>query len=228
MYFCKKFIFLLYTKFMLPLPDVTKNLLIINVLMFLAQITFAPVTQYLAVYSPVYSDNFQPYQLVTYMFLHSPTSLMHIFFNMFALYSFGRDLEYSLGAKKFLLLYLFAGLAAIALHLLVQHIEYSQLAAEYGIEQVKTQIGNKSPTLGASGSVFGLLAAFGMLYPNRVIMLLIPPIPMKAKYFVLIFGALELFLGFQGSKGVAHFAHVGGAIFAALLILWWRKKGERF
>jgi len=213
---------------MLPLPDVTKNLLIINVLMFLAQLAIPQVTEYLAIYSPVYSDKFQPYQLVTYMFLHNPTSLMHIFFNMFALYSFGRDLEYSLGAKKFLVLYLSAGLAAIGLHLLVQHIEMSQWVSEYGLAQAQ-EVANKMPTLGASGSVYGLLAAFGMLYPNRMIMLLIPPIPLKAKYFVLIFGALELFLGFEGSsKGVAHFAHVGGAIFAALLILWWRKQGERF
>ncbi len=212
---------------MLPLPDVTKNLLIINVLMFLAQLAIPQVTEYLSIYSPVYSDKFQPYQLVTYMFLHSPYSLMHIFFNMFALYSFGRDLEYSLGAKKFLLLYLFAGLAAIGLHLLVQHIEMSQWVNQDGLAQVQADA--KKPTLGASGSVYGLLAAFGMLYPNRMIMLLIPPIPLKAKYFVLIFGALELFLGFEGSsKGVAHFAHVGGAVFAALLILWWRKQGERF
>ena len=213
---------------MLPLPDVTKNLIIINVLMFLAQLTIPAVTTNLAVYSPFYSDNFQPYQLVTYMFLHSPTTFMHIFFNMFALYSFGRDIEYSLGAKKFLFLYLASGIAAITLQLLVQYIEMSQWIDTYGLAQVQS-FANKSPTLGASGSVFGLLAAFGMLYPNRVITLLIPPIPMKAKYFVMIFAALELYMGVSGSqRGVAHFAHLGGAIFAAIMILIWRKRGERF
>lgn len=203
---------------MQPLPEVTKNLLIINVLMFIAQLTFPHLTQLLALHPVGYSDNFAPYQIVTYMFLHSPNMLMHIFFNMLALFMFGRDIEYALGAKRFLLFYLATGIGAGLLHLGVQHWELSQgNANSYAL------------TLGASGSIFGLLAAFGMLYPNRIVMLMFPPIPMKAKYFVLLFGIMELSLGFSGtSTGVAHFAHVGGAIVGFLMILFWRVRGERF
>lgn len=211
-----------------PLPEVTKNLLIINILMFIAQLTIEPLTYYLALYTPGFSSNFQPYQFVSYMFLHSPNNITHLFFNMLALFMFGRDIEYALGAKKFLLFYLAAGLGAGLLHSGVQYWELSQLLAENSLPAVQ-DYANRVPTLGASGSIFGLLAAFAMLYPNRMIMLLIPPIPLKAKYFVLIYGILELSMGVAGSNtGVAHFAHIGGAIVGVLMILFWRARGERF
>ncbi|MCP4439589.1 MAG: rhomboid family intramembrane serine protease [Aureispira sp.] len=205
------------------LPEVTKNLLIINVLMFLATLSFENFMYGNLSLFPVQSPDFQPYQVVTHMFMHGDG--MHIFFNMFTLFMFGPDIERAFGPKKFLIYYLGTGLGAAALHTLVQYIEISQLdpnTMAY-MQHLFT------PTVGASGAIFGLLAAFGMLYPNRMIMLLIPPIPMKAKYFVLIFGAIELYLGVSGKQpGVAHFAHLGGAIFGVLMVLFWRKRGERF
>lgn len=213
---------------MQPLPEVTKNLLIINILMFIAQITFEQLNVYLSLYTPVFASNFQPYQYLTYMFLHSPSDMTHIFFNMFALFMFGRDIEYALGPKKFLTFYLVTGIGAGLLHSGVQYYEFSQLLAEYPLAAVE-KFANSVPTLGASGSIFGLLAGFAMLYPNRVIMLLFPPIPLKAKYFVLIYGVLELSMGVTGTgAGVAHFAHVGGAVVGFFMMLFWRQRGERF
>ncbi|MCH2043246.1 MAG: rhomboid family intramembrane serine protease [Saprospiraceae bacterium] len=234
------------------LPEVTKNLLIINVLMYIAQLTFHPwMSTKLAMY-PVMSEGFEPYQIITHMFMHSIQSPFHIFFNMFALFMFGRDIEYTLGAKRFLIFYLLTGLGAAFLHQFAGYMEYQYLVAELDVSQV-TQIDKygfdllmedknfinpmvgdvnlalNRPALGASGAIYGLLAAFGMLYPNRMIMLLIPPIPMKAKYFVLIFAGMALYFGITDSQGgVAHFAHLGGAIFGAILIFVWRKSGNRF
>ena len=209
---------------MLYLPEVVKNLIIINVLMFLASIIFGPtMQQYLAMY-PIGSENFRPYQIVTHMFMHA--NLFHIFFNMYALFMFGRDSELAMGAKKFLLFYFITGLGAVVLHQLAGYLELqyalnnNNLAYAYVVQN--------TPAVGASGAVYGVLVAYGMLYPNRVLMLLFPPIPIKAKYFVIIMGVLELYLGFSMHDNVAHFAHLGGALFGFLLIVYWRKRGERF
>lgn len=210
------------------LPEVTKNLLIINVLFFLAKLGFDPLmTQYLALY-PIQSDFFYPYQIVSHMFMHG--NLPHIFFNMLALYMFGRDIEYAFGAKKFLIFYLATGLGAAGLHLLANYIEINYLLSSSDPNLVgKGLFLTLIPAVGASGAIYGLLAAFAMLYPNRTIMLMLPPIPMRAKYFVLVFGALELYLAFAArNSGVAHFAHVGGALVGAIIILIWRRQGERF
>lgn len=210
---------------MQPIPEVTKNLLIINVLMFMAQNTLEFITPNFALYS-IRSEQFMPVQLVTHMFMHG--SLMHIFFNMFALYIFGRDTEYALGSKRFFIFYMICGLGAAFLQSAVNYVELGMLLDQE--PRLYAQVLN-IPMLGASGAVFGLLAAFGMLYPNRMIILLIPPIPMRAKYFVLIFGALELYFAVNSQSvggGVAHYAHLGGAIFGALLILFWRQRGLRF
>lgn len=232
------------------LPEVIKNLLIINILMYIASLIFHPAMQeYLALY-PFSSEQFRPYQLVTHMFMHG--SPMHIFFNMFALYMFGRDIEWAMGPMKFLLFYFVTGLGAALLHQIANYAELQYALSKLTPEQIQNVYANgltylmdnkdfadtymsyanlalNRPAVGASGAVFGVLAAFGMLYPNRMIMLLIPPIPMKAKYFVLIMGAAELYLGFsQHQSGVAHFAHVGGALFGFLMILYWRRKGEKF
>jgi membrane associated rhomboid family serine protease len=148
---------------------------------------------------------FELWQLVTYAFLHG--GLVHLFFNMFALWMFGSMLEYDWGSRRFLLYYFVCVVGA----------GMAQLAVTAG--------GPIYPTIGASGGVFGILLAFGMRFPNQYILLLIPPIPMKAKYFVILFGILELYLGVSGSQvGVANFAHLGGMVTGLLLILYWRGK----
>lgn len=239
------------TRRMPPIPEVVKNLLIINVLMYLASAVFGQMSDYLAMF-PIMSEGFQPYQIVTHMFMHDMSGIWHIAFNMFALWMFGRDVEYAMGAKKFLIFYFVAGLGAAFLHQVAGYIELQYAMASLTPEQITEvynngydiMMGNKAytntdvqyfnavlntPAVGASGAIYGVLAAFGLLYPNRMIMLLIPPIPMKAKYFVIIMGALALYMGLTGTQGgVAHFAHLGGAIFGYLMILYWRKKGETF
>ncbi len=150
---------------------------------------------------------FHPWQLVTYAFLHA--GLMHIFLNMFALRIFGRDVEAALGAARYLGLYLAAVVSAALTQLAV-------LAAVGGTPH---------PTIGASGGVFGILLAFGMLYPRRIVTLIFPPIPMPAWLFVILYGALELVQGVVGTQaGVAHFAHVGGMIGAWILLQRWRRR----
>lgn len=193
-------------------PPVVKNLLIINGLAFLAVYLIPDLNALFGRYGILYwfgSPYFHSWQLVTYMFLHA--SLSHLFFNMFALWMFGRTLEYAFGSRRFLIYYMVCGVGAGLVQLGV-----ATLTGDYGIQ-----------LLGASGAVMGLLLAFGVLWPNSVIMLLIPPIPLKAKYFVIFYAALELFLGWSGRQpGVAHFAHVGGMLWGFLLLWWWRRRGE--
>jgi membrane associated rhomboid family serine protease len=225
-------------------PEVIKNLIIINVLMFLASLIFAPtMTEYLAMY-PFSSELFRPYQIITHMFMHDTQNVFHIFFNMYALFMFGRDSELAMGAKKFLLFYFITGLGAVVLHQLAGYLELQYAISRLSTDELAlfekglTIKGDlnlnyvytvmNTPAVGASGAVYGVLVAFGMLYPNRVLMLLFPPIPIKAKYFVLIMGVIELYLGFQNNGNVAHFAHLGGALFGFLLINYWRSRGERF
>jgi membrane associated rhomboid family serine protease len=225
-------------------PEVIKNLIIINVLMFLASLIFAPtMTEYLAMY-PFSSELFRPYQIITHMFMHDTQNVFHIFFNMYALFMFGRDSELAMGAKKFLLFYFITGLGAVLLHQLAGYLELQYAISRLSTDELAlfekglTIKGDlnlnyvytvmNTPAVGASGAVYGVLVAFGMLYPNRVLMLLFPPIPIKAKYFVLIMGVIELYLGFQNNGNVAHFAHLGGALFGFLLINYWRSRGERF
>jgi membrane associated rhomboid family serine protease len=225
-------------------PEVIKNLIIINVLMFLASLIFAPtMTEYLAMY-PFSSELFRPYQIITHMFMHDTQNVFHIFFNMYALFMFGRDSELAMGAKKFLLFYFITGLGAVVLHQLAGYLELQYAISRLSTDELAlfekglTIKGDlnlnyvytvmNTPAVGASGAVYGVLVAFGMLYPNRVLLLLFPPIPIKAKYFVLIMGVIELYLGFQNNGNVAHFAHLGGALFGFLLINYWRNRGERF
>ena len=160
---------------------------------------------------PVGTPLFQPWQLLTYGFLHSPSYLGHIFWNMFGLWMFGRDLERMMGPKRFLIYYLTCVIGAGIVQLIVAGTQ-----------------GGIYPTLGASGGVFGILLAFGMAFPNRMVMLLIPPIPMRAKYFVIGYGLLEFYLGVSGKdSGVANFAHLGGMLFGFLLIQYWKKSARR-
>ena len=207
---------------MYRITEVVKQLLILNGIMYVLTHMLMPQwAPALAMYYPA-SDFFRPWQIVSHMFMHG--NFQHLFFNMFALYMFGSALESALGPKKFLTLYLLSGFGALALYLFVWYLEVSGLTPaqyDYFLSQPYRMVG-------ASGAVFGLLAGYGMLFPESQIMLLIPPIPIKAKYFVVIYAALELYFGISSTNpGVAHFAHVGGAIFGALVILYWRKSGFR-
>ncbi len=189
------------------LTEVVKQLIIINVIIFIGTV-IPPLSSYrdiLAFHPPGYG--FKPFQIVTHMFMHSGSSPTHLFFNMFTLYFFGPMIERLWGPKKFLVYYILCGLGALGLHFLIGNLT-----------------GGVSPVLGASGAISGVVLAFGMLYPNMKVMLLIPPIPMKAKYMVLIFLGIDLYLGLSShNTGIAHFAHLGGALFGFLLILFWRK-----
>jgi membrane associated rhomboid family serine protease len=153
------------------------------------------------------------------MFMHG--SFMHLLFNMFAIYMFGPPVEAVFGPKRFLFYYLATGLGSFILHMLVMHWELTSGSIPMSTMNI--------PTVGASGAVFGLLVAYGMNFPNSVIQLLFPPIPLKAKYFVVIYAGLELYLGLSGKQpGVAHFAHLGGALFGFLIITFWHKFPIRF
>lgn len=185
------------------LPPVVKNLLIINCLIFFAQTTIFPFYNFYL--WPVLSENFNLYQLITYSFLHG--SISHLFFNMFALYMFGRVLENTWGSKRFLNFYLLTAICAGVIQLIVEP---------------------SSPTIGASGAVFGLLAGFGTLFPNTQLFLLFPPVPIKAKYFVLGYACLELINAFSVESNIAHWAHLGGAMAGYFIIQFWRKNNSNF
>jgi membrane associated rhomboid family serine protease len=195
-----------------PLTDVVKNLIIINVLMFIGTaIAGEEIQNMLAVYYPM-SDNFRPFQIVTHMFMHSNITGAHIFFNMLGLYMFGVPLEQRFGPQNFLFYYLSAGLGALILYFLSIYIQI----------QLEIPVNINSSAVGASGAIFGLLLGYGVLFADRTINLIFPPIAIKGKYFVLIFGAIELFMGFSGKDtGVAHFAHIGGAITGFLILVKW-------
>lgn len=203
------------------ITEVVKQLLIVNILLFVGTSFVMPEFKAgLAMYWPA-SSFFRPWQLVTHMFMHADFN--HLLFNMFALYMFGSALESYWGPKKFLTFYLLCGFGALTLYLIVWWGEISALEAIDYERFLQTPY----RMMGASGAVFGLLAGYGMMFPNSQIMLLIPPIPMKAKYFVLIYAAIEFFFGISKlNPGVAHFAHLGGALCGVLIILYWRKTGK--
>ena len=273
-----------HPSFLGNIPPVVKNLLIINTLVFLAATIFQSSLGIdlngIAGLHFFLSEKFNPAQLITYMFLHA--NLSHIFFNMFAVFMFGRVLEQVWGPKRFLTFYLITGIGAAVMQQLVQYIElkpfldavelyknnpshedlvvllqkylhpltlemaqnaqsftraYDQMIASnpHGattlslefVQQFKIDYLNAFTTIGASGAVFGILLAFGMLFPNTQLMLLFPPIPIKAEYFVMIYGVMELFYGVGNFKAdnVAHWAHLGGMLFGFFMIRYWRKKG---
>jgi membrane associated rhomboid family serine protease len=262
------------------IPPVLKNLLIINILMFLATVVLQrtmniDLDRMLGLYY-FKSEYFKPYQIVTHMFMHG--GLTHIFFNMFMLWMFGRILEQVWGGKRFLFYYLFTGLGAAALHMLAMHIEltplikdataftntpsadvfdlfvkhhvkdpspqliefirawvaspgnesYSQEAVSFANKLVASRL--NIPTVGASGAIYGVLLAFGMIFPNMpLVLIFFPFFPIKAKYMVIAMGALELFAGFTWSgSGIAHFAHLGGMLFGFILIKFWNTSRKDF
>lgn len=214
------------------LPEVTKNLLAINVLMFLATLVMKKqgidLVGILGLHFFKAAD-FAPYQLVTYMFMHS--GLTHLFFNMFALYMFGGVLERLWGAKRFVIYYLVAGIGAGLLQEAVQYISFVQegLALYDGVRTPSGvlpmgQFLNLWTTVGASGAIYAILLGFGMSFPNDNMFVFPLPFPIKAKYFVMGYAVIELLLGISNSQdGVAHFAHLGGMVFGLLMILYWRK-----
>lgn len=234
-------------------PPVVKNLIIINVVMWLGTMIFLQLFRtnlnfHLGLYY-FQSPLFQPWQIVTHMFMHDSSRIFHLFFNMWALWIFGKTLESVWGGKRFLIYYIATGLGAALVHTLVNYIQLSPdimvLKSAYSVDRINItllneilQPGNQffslgrelmRPTVGASGAVYGVLLAFGMLFPNTPLFIIPIPFPIKAKWLVIGFGILELFLGItQSADSIAHFAHLGGMIFGFILIKYWNRFTRNF
>jgi membrane associated rhomboid family serine protease len=217
--------------FLSQLPPVTKNLVIINVIIFLATLVNEDfMIGTFALFYPT-SPYFHWWQVITHMFMHG--GFWHIFFNMYTLFIFGCVVERIIGTKKFLLFYFICGLGAVALHLGVQYLQMQSYmegaalgnaAALQHITEIKM-----TPTVGASGAIYGVLMGYAMLFPESKMTLLFPPVTLSAKWMVVAFAAIELLTGVTGlASGIAHFAHLGGMLIGWLLILWWRKRGVLF
>lgn len=217
--------------FLSSLPPVTKNLIIVNVIVFVASLlnqNFMIGTFALFYPTSVY---FHWWQVVTHMFMHG--GFWHIFFNMYTLLIFGCVVERIIGSKKFLLFYFICGLGAVALHLGVEYLQmqsYMQGAALGNATAIQNiAMIKNTPTVGASGAIYGVLMGYAMLFPESRMTLLFPPVTLSAKWMVAIFAAIELFTGVTGiSAGIAHFAHLGGMLIGWLMILSWRKRGVLF
>ena len=221
------------------MPTVTKNLIIINVLFYLGTIVAQSYGIDLADYLGLHfflGKDFNPAQLITYMFMHG--GFTHLFFNMFAVWMFGRILEQVWGPKRFLFYYILCGIGAGIIQEIVQYISLlPDMAA--GFKQVQLITGNYTDipiqdyfnlmnTVGASGAVYAILLGFGMLFPNQQLFIFPLPFPIKAKYFVIGYALIELYSGFANNPNdnVAHFAHLGGMIFGFILIMYWKKKNN--
>lgn len=227
-------------------PPVVKNLIIINVIVWAAQqmlgqyhfterISLYPIMPRqlhdILVSNGIYADfeQFQPYQIATHMFAHGP--LFHILFNMFALWMFGRILENVWGPKRFLLFYLICGVGAAACHLFIQYLRCEQLLdlilTNPNSPKLSSMLGAAAPAVGASGAIMGLLVAFAYLFPNTELYLMFIPVPVKAKWAILVYVLYDLIFGITGGDNVAHFAHLGGAITGFVLVLIWNKRNRR-
>lgn len=217
--------------FMSRVPVAVKNIIIINILvMIMTYLNETLMVEKFALFYPT-SPFFHWWQPVTHMFMHS--GFWHILFNMYTLYIFGSALERVWGPKKFLIFYFVTGIGAAAIHTGVEWIQMQSWitqAAEgsqsalVSIHQLKM-----TPSLGASGAIYGVLMGYALLYPDSMLVLFFPPIPIKAKWMVLIFAAIELVTGVTGTGGgIAHFAHLGGLIFGFILIRFWKKKGTLY
>lgn len=204
------------------MPPVTKNLIIINFIIWLACALIPQIGNSLHRHAALHfyeASDFNLVQLVTYMFLHG--GFFHVFFNMFTLFMFGILLEYAMGSKRFLLFYMACGIGAA----LIQEAVWALTLPDLVVGVLAMNL-SMFTTVGASGSIYGVLLAFAMLFPNRPLYFLFIPVPIKAKWMVLIWGGMELLLGLSGaSDGIAHFAHLGGMIFGFMLIVYWKKKG---
>ncbi len=212
--------------FLSNIPVVTKNLLFINILMYIATVINEEfMVSTFAMFYPA-SPFFRIWQPVTYMFMHG--GFWHIFFNMYTLVMFGMAVERTIGTRNFLVFYFVTGLGAMALHTGVEYLQAAHyLAADTPAAQVSYSQLLRTPMLGASGAIYGILVAFAMLYPEARMTLIFPPITLDAKWWVGIFIVIELVTGITGTgMGVAHFAHLGGALLGFLLIYFWRKSGK--
>ena len=211
--------------FISSLPPVTKNIVAINVLVFIATLVNQQfMVANFAMFYPT-SPFFRPWQIITHMFMHG--GFWHIFFNMYSLLMFGTVLERSIGSKKFLIFYFVTGLGAVALHTGVEWIEAQIFMANEQVMAYHNLL--MTPTLGASGAIYGVLIGYAMVYPQSRLTLLFPPVTLTAKWMVIIFAAIELFTGITGTAdGVAHFAHLGGMLFGWLLIRMWRRQGKLY
>ncbi len=242
-----------------PIPTITKNLLIINGLFFLGKIVLESrgidLDVFLGAFYPE-SINFQLWQIITHMFMHA--NFTHLLFNMFGLWMFGSTVEYTLGAKKFLILYFLAGFGSFALFNFTNYLQIEQLKPivenlGYNLNEIAnakksievgmyTTFGSGAPQqanellahytrtmVGASGAFYGILVAFGVLYPNAKLALIFLPIPVKAKYFIPVLIAIEFYMGIQNYawNPIAHFAHIGGAIIGFILVRAWKKNLHR-
>ena len=217
--------------FLSSLPPVTKNLIIINVIIFVATLINEEfMISTFALFYPT-SPFFHWWQVVTHMFMHG--GFWHIFFNMYTLLIFGGVVERIIGSKKFLVFYFICGLGAVALHLGVEYLQMQSYmngvaqgsaTAMQNIEAIKY-----TPTVGASGAIYGVLMGYAMLFPESKMTLLFPPVTLSAKWMVVAFAAIELLTGVTGlASGIAHFAHLGGMLIGWLMILWWRGRGVLF
>ena len=218
------------------LPEITKNLIIINAIMLLAVTVSPGLYDYVSLYY-FSSEMFRPWQIVTHMFTHA--GMMHLFFNMFSLFMFGSVLEGRLGSKRFLIFYLLTGFGGAFLHQLVNVLQVYHLSGQFWISNLeminqlpipfsdKQEIANIffTPMVGASGAVFGVLIGFAYFFPDTKLMLLFPPIPIKAKVLVAILIVMELWFGYQQQGNIAHFAHLGGALFGYLILKSWKRRG---
>lgn len=231
---------------------VTRNLLIINIILYIAVAISPTALDSFCLYYPA-SEHFRLWQLVTYMFIHG--GFAHIFFNMYALWLFGSVVEQALGTKRYLILYFVTGIGAALLHLGVEYFQYTAEFNNYVTQLTRINPGFAPedikafaedhfvtdylaiaggveaicpPTVGASGAIYGLMMAFAMLNPKAEMMLIFPPVRLTAKWMVVVFGGIEILTGiFATSDGVAHFAHLGGMLFAFLLVLYWKKRMYR-
>lgn len=232
------------------IPPITRNIIIINIIVFIAAYFLPQLNYFLSAYYP-FSPDFKSWQVITHMFMHG--SLIHILFNMLTLYSFGPILEYRLGDKKYLILYFLSGLGAFFLYNLWNFIEVQKLVSELQAMNIDAKdflnslINNPDTTMprnetevnlagiyfgrmvGASGAIFGVIAAFATLYPEAKIGIMFIPVPMKVKYVVPILIVISIYLGVSGNGGgIAHLAHVGGALVGWILARIWRKHLYRF
>lgn len=237
------------------IPPITLNIIIINGIVWLAQVVFLrqgiDLTDVFGLHY-IGSKGFSIYQPVTYMFLHDTGSFMHVFSNMFAVFMFGRTLEYVWGPRRFLSFYMVTGIGAGLVQILVAFLRIQSVKSGMSLEAIEEVYSNgyrllqqnmnyvqdaesglnillNSVTIGASGAVFGILLAFGMLFPNAELFIIPFPFPIKAKWFVIGYGVFELFFGIGNFSGdnIAHFAHLGGMLFGIFMILYWRKKDKR-
>lgn len=225
------------------IPPIIKNIIIINVLVYVMQIVFDKelgITELFALY-PVDLPEFKPFQLVTHMFTHAPPPMFfHILFNMLMLWMFGRVLENVWGGKRFLFFYLACGLGAAACHLLIQHLRFDpelvrQLEQAYAnndqftIRALSPHAGFLASAVGASGAIMGVMAAFAYTFPNTPLYIMFIPVPVKAKWVILGLVTLDLFGGVSNIQGdnIAHFAHLGGAITGFIIVVIWNKTNRK-